>query len=110
MSLSPLVPLPACGERMPEGQVRGRAQRACFAIAPVPPPAVLPSPLRYLRETNGENRMSDGAASLLQLSLPWYQFVLRAVAVYFVVMVLVRLSGKRAVGQFTPFDLVLLIL
>jgi len=54
--------------------------------------------------------MSDGAASLLQLSLPWYQFVLRAVAVYFAVMVLVRLSGKRAVGQFTPFDLVLLIL
>ena len=54
--------------------------------------------------------MSDSAASLLQLSLPWYQFVLRAVLVYFAVMVLVRLSGKRAVGQFTPFDLVLLIL
>jgi len=54
--------------------------------------------------------MTDGAASLLQLSLPWYQFVLRAVLVYFAVMVLVRMSGKRAVGQFTPFDLVLLIL
>ncbi|MFC5570352.1 DUF421 domain-containing protein [Lysobacter yangpyeongensis] len=54
--------------------------------------------------------MSDGSASLLQLSLPWYQFVLRAVLVYFAVMVLVRISGKRAVGQFTPFDLVLLIL
>ncbi|GAB3382352.1 DUF421 domain-containing protein [Lysobacter fragariae] len=42
--------------------------------------------------------------------LPWWEFVLRAMVVYFVVMVLVRVSGKRAVGQFTPFDLVLLIL
>lgn len=47
---------------------------------------------------------------LLQLSAPWWHFVLRAVVVYALVMVLVRLSGKRAVGQFTPFDLVLLIL
>ncbi|WP_460713351.1 DUF421 domain-containing protein [Lysobacter terrae] len=49
-------------------------------------------------------------SGLFDLSLPWYQFVLRAVFVYFAVMVLVRISGKRAVGQFTPFDLVLLIL
>ncbi len=48
--------------------------------------------------------------SLLELSLPWWQFVLRAVVVYVAVMLLIRLSGKRAVGQFTPFDLVLLIL
>jgi uncharacterized membrane protein YcaP (DUF421 family) len=50
--------------------------------------------------------MSD----LFQLSAPWWSFVLRAVVVYALVMLLVRLSGKRAVGQFTPFDLVLLIL
>ena len=50
--------------------------------------------------------MSD----LFTLSAPWWHFVLRAVAVYVMVMVLIRLSGKRAVGQFTPFDLVLLIL
>ena len=47
---------------------------------------------------------------IFQLSAPWWHFVLRAVAVYLLVMVLVRVSGKRAVGQFTPFDLVLLIL
>lgn len=41
---------------------------------------------------------------------PWWIFVLRAAAVYFGVMLLIRLSGKRAVGQFTPFDLILLIL
>lgn len=49
-------------------------------------------------------------ADLLQLSAPWWQFVLRAIVIYVMVMVLVRVSGKRAVGQFTPFDLVLLIL
>lgn len=47
---------------------------------------------------------------LFELSAPWWHFVLRACAVYVLVMVLVRVSGKRAVGQFTPFDLVLLIL
>jgi len=47
---------------------------------------------------------------MFQLSAPWWHFVLRAVAIYALVMVLVRVSGKRAVGQFTPFDLVLLIL
>jgi len=47
---------------------------------------------------------------LFQLSAPWWHFVLRAVAIYVMVMLLMRLSGKRAVGQFTPFDLVLLIL
>ena len=49
-------------------------------------------------------------ADLFQLSAPWWHFVLRACAIYVLVMVLVRVSGKRAVGQFTPFDLVLLIL
>ena len=47
---------------------------------------------------------------LFQLSAPWWHFVLRALVVYVFVMVLVRVSGKRAVGQFTPFDMVLLIL
>ncbi len=50
--------------------------------------------------------MSD----LFDLSLPWWNFILRALVIYLVVMVLVRVSGKRAVGQLTPFDLVLLIL
>ena len=47
---------------------------------------------------------------LFQLSAPWWHFVLRALAIYVLVILLIRLSGKRAVGQFTPFDLVMLIL
>ena len=49
-------------------------------------------------------------SALFHLSAPWWVFVLRATAIYALVLVLVRVSGKRAVGQFTPFDLVLLIL
>ena len=48
--------------------------------------------------------------TLFELSAPWWTFVLRATAIYALVMVLIRVSGKRAVGQFTPFDLVMLIL
>ena len=48
--------------------------------------------------------------ALFELSAPWWHFVLRAGVIYVLVMVLVRASGKRAVGQFTPFDLILLIL
>lgn len=47
---------------------------------------------------------------LFALSAPWWHFVIRAIAIYVLVMALMRISGKRAVGQFTPFDLVLLIL
>lgn len=48
--------------------------------------------------------------ALFQMSAPWWVFVLRAGVVYLLVMVLVRASGKRAIGQLTPLDLVLLIL
>lgn len=47
---------------------------------------------------------------LFTMTSPWWQFVFRAVVVYIGVMVLVRASGKRAVGQLTPFDLILMIL
>ena len=49
-------------------------------------------------------------ASLFELAMPWWEFVLRAAIVYVALLVVVRLSGKRAVGQFTPFDMILLIL
>lgn len=50
------------------------------------------------------------ADSLFHLAMPWWEFVLRAAAVYLVVLALVRISGKRTVGQFTPFDLVVVVL
>lgn len=48
--------------------------------------------------------------SIFQLSVPWWEFVLRAAVVYLFVLVLVRLSGKRTVGEFTAFDLIVVLL
>jgi uncharacterized membrane protein YcaP (DUF421 family) len=61
-------------------------------------------------EYRGAELLGIPMSELFELSAPWWTFVLRATAIYALVMVLVRVSGKRAVGQFTPFDLVMLIL
>ena len=44
-----------------------------------------------------------------QLSLPWWEFVVRALVVYAFLMVLLRITGRRQIGQLAPFDLVLLL-
>ena len=50
--------------------------------------------------------MSD----LFELSMPWWEFVLRAAVVYAVLLLLIRWSGKRTMGQFTPFDMLLIVM
>jgi len=40
----------------------------------------------------------------------WWHFIVRAAIVYFMILVFIRVSGKRQVGQMTPFDLVLFLL
>ena len=47
---------------------------------------------------------------LFVLQNPWWMLVLRDVLVYLGVIVMPRFSGKREVGQFTPFDLALLLI
>lgn len=47
---------------------------------------------------------------MLDLSLPWWEFILRAVIVFCVLLLMVRVSGRRTVGQFTPFDLLVVML
>ena len=48
------------------------------------------------------------AGSLMfQLSLPWWELIVRGVIVYVFVLVLIRITGKRQIGQLAPFDLVL---
>jgi uncharacterized membrane protein YcaP (DUF421 family) len=44
------------------------------------------------------------------LSLPWWELLLRAIVVYAMVLLLLRISGKRQIGELTPFDLTLLLL
>jgi uncharacterized membrane protein YcaP (DUF421 family) len=44
-----------------------------------------------------------------KLSLPWWEFIARALVVYIFLLVILRVTGKRQVGQLAPFDLVLLL-
>ena len=43
------------------------------------------------------------------IAVPWWELVLRCAVVYVFMIVLLRVSGKRQVGQLAPFDLVLLL-
>ncbi len=54
--------------------------------------------------------MPTAFASMFDLAMAWWQFVLRACAVYFVLLLMIRASGKRTMGQFTPFDMLLVVL
>ena len=48
--------------------------------------------------------------SMFDLAMPWWEFVLRACLVYFILLAMIRASGKRTMGQFTPFDMLLVVL
>jgi uncharacterized membrane protein YcaP (DUF421 family) len=47
---------------------------------------------------------------MITLSLPWWEFFVRAIVVYVALLAMVRFSGRRTVGQFTPFDLLVVML
>jgi uncharacterized membrane protein YcaP (DUF421 family) len=47
---------------------------------------------------------------MLDMQLPWWEFLSRGAIVYFSLLLMVRVSGKRTVGQFTPFDLLVVML
>lgn len=46
---------------------------------------------------------------MFNLAIPWTEFIVRGVVVYVFLLVLLRLTGRRQVGQLAPFDLVLLL-
>ena len=46
---------------------------------------------------------------MLHPSLPYWEFIVRGIAVYVFLLVLLRVTGKRQIGQLSPFDLVLLL-
>jgi uncharacterized membrane protein YcaP (DUF421 family) len=47
---------------------------------------------------------------MLDMDLPWWEFIVRGTVVYLALLVMVRLSGRRTVGQLTPFDLLVVML
>ena len=47
---------------------------------------------------------------MLQLSIPWWEFIIRGVAVYAFLLLFLRITGRRQIGQYDPFDLILLLI
>lgn len=47
---------------------------------------------------------------MFQMQAPWWEMVVRAAVIYGSLLILVRVSGRRTVGQFTPFDLLVVML
>src|SRR2546421_12858490 len=47
---------------------------------------------------------------LFHLGIPWWHLVVRAALIYVIFFIGLRLFGKRELGQFTTFDLVLVLL
>ena len=46
---------------------------------------------------------------MFDLTVPWWEILVRTAVVYAVVLVLLRAAGKRELGQMTPFDLVVIL-
>ena len=47
---------------------------------------------------------------MFDMNLAWWELVARALAVYAALFIMMRVTGKRAVGQFSPFDLIVVLL
>lgn len=54
--------------------------------------------------------MAHDLTEMFDLAMPWWIFMLRACVVYFVLLAMIRMSGKRTMGQFTSFDMLLVVL
>jgi uncharacterized membrane protein YcaP (DUF421 family) len=46
---------------------------------------------------------------MLTMAAPWWELIVRGIIVYLFLLALLRITGKRQVGQLAPFDLVLLL-
>src|SRR5277367_5184383 len=46
---------------------------------------------------------------MFNIAVPWWELIIRSAVVYIFMLLLLRLTGKRQVGQLAPFDLVLLL-
>lgn len=47
---------------------------------------------------------------MFDMDLAWWEFIVRGAVVYLALLLMVRISGRRTVGQFTPFDLLVVML
>src|SRR5256712_13604400 len=46
---------------------------------------------------------------MFNMAIPWWELIVRSLVVYAFLLVILRITGKRQIGQLAPFDLVLLL-
>ena len=46
---------------------------------------------------------------MFEMAIPWWELIVRSAAIYVFLILILRLTGKRQIGQLAPFDLVLLL-
>ena len=46
---------------------------------------------------------------MFAMTVPWWEIIVRSLVVYAFLLAILRITGKRQVGQLAPFDLVLLL-
>ncbi len=47
---------------------------------------------------------------MFMMSLPWWEFIVRGLVIYIFMLLLMRISGRKQIGQLSPFDFVLLLI
>src|SRR6185295_19381410 len=78
--------------------------RDFFCLKPL---ASLPATL--LQQAHGRYAMTAILHDMFSLGVPVAEKVLRPILVYFVLIIGLRLAGKRELAQLNPFDLVVLL-
>ena len=48
--------------------------------------------------------------AMFNMTVPWWELVIRGAVVYVFLITLLRITGKRQIGQLSPLDLVLLLI
>ena len=48
--------------------------------------------------------------AMFNMTVPWWELVIRGAVVYVFLIALLRITGKRQIGQLSPLDLVLLLI
>lgn len=48
--------------------------------------------------------------AMFNLSVPYWEFIVRALAVYFFLLLAFRVTGKKQTGELSPFDLIFLLI
>src|SRR5207302_10607967 len=108
---SPLLPRRRRPRRDAAPADRRRLRAVRRHADPQPAALLLPRPVRQPgRAHQHPGRLPSRLTGVLGLAIAPWEIVLRSVLIYLALLVALRLFGKREVGQFTLYDMVLILL